>query len=1110
MKLMDSLKALCHGAFFSACALFALASVARAEMIAHELSIVLEPDSARLMVEDRVTLPAPIPPEGARFRLHEGLAPTVAEPGAELGAVPREGGDEPWAQGYRIRLPAGERTFTLRYGGVLTHELSPVSKEYARGFTTTPGIISADGAVLSASSLWFPVFGEENTTFKLAVDLPAGWDAVSQGELGERREAGGRMRVSWSSDKPGDDIYLIAAKFTRYSQRAGKVEAYAYLRSPDQALASKFLDATGQYVAMYDKLIGPYPFTKFALVENFWETGFGMPSFTLLGPKVIRFPFILRSSYPHEILHNWWGNSVYVDYSAGNWAEGLTAYLSDHLMREQSGAGHEYREATLQKYADYVAEKADAPLTAFVSRHSSSSEALGYGKSLMVFHMLRTELGDAKFAEGLARFYADNRWKRASWTDLRMAFEAVAGRELGWFFRQWVERAGAPVLALEDAKAEGAGPWRVSGAVRQTQVGEPYRLKVPVAVTLEGRREAELVWVECEGARTDFAAEFAARPLRIDVDPFFEVFRLLGREEIPPALSGALGANPQTVIVPSAATGALKAEYEALAKSLKDSSEGEAAIINDAEAQKALPTGALWILGWENSFLGRVKEALARYPAAFGEAEVSLGSATLPTKDHSFVATGEAGGAQVTLVASDTAAALPGLARKLPHYGKYSYLAFEGGEPVNVAKGRWDAVGSRLTAFFTPNAQRGATPSRPQLAQLPPVFSTERMSGTVALLSAPEYGGRGAGSEGLDKAAEYVAGKMREAGLKPGIGADWYAPFEAEVEGGAKARLKNVVGVVAGTKAEYSGQAVVVGAHYDHLGLGWPDAKSGNRGKIHPGADDNGSGVAVLLELARRIAANPPERTVVFVAFAGEELGRVGSKAFLAGNLPWPKEKMFGMVNLDTVGRLGDGKILFLGSSSAREWIHIANGAGFVTGAKVEAVAKDIGSSDQASFIEAGVPAVQLFTGAHADYHSPGDTPDKLDIAGLAVVAQVAFEAVDYLSRREAPLTSTLSGATAPATPPAKEGSRKVSLGTVPDFAYAGEGVRVGEVTAGSPAEKAGLKAGDVIAAVNGEKVSDLKGFSAILKKLSPGSSVDVEYLRGAERNTVEVKVVER
>jgi aminopeptidase N len=124
---------------------------------------------------------------------------------------------------------------------------------------------------------------------------------------------------------------LIAAPFERYEKPIQNGQAQVYLRSSDPDLAERYLEATERYLALYSALIGPYPYDKFAPVENFWDTGLGMPSFTLLGPRVIRLPFILYTSYPHEVLHNWWGNGVYVDYETGNWSEGLTAYLADNL-----------------------------------------------------------------------------------------------------------------------------------------------------------------------------------------------------------------------------------------------------------------------------------------------------------------------------------------------------------------------------------------------------------------------------------------------------------------------------------------------------------------------------------------------------------------------------------------------------------------------------------------------------------------------------------------------------------------------------------------------------------------------------------------------------------
>ncbi len=335
--------------------------------------------------------------------------------------------------------------FTLRYSGVIDHPLEAAGAEQARGFQDSPGLITSDGVVLSGNTNWYPDFGTGLMTFDLEVALPENWDAVSQGERTLHELKKKKTTVRWQSSEPQEEIYLVAAKFIEYDKPAGPAEAMAFLRTPDPGLAGKYLDATASYLALYDKLIGPYPYKKFALVENFWETGFGMPSFTLLGPKIIRLPFIINTSYPHEILHNWWGNSVFPEYEKGNWSEGLTAYLADHLMKEQQGGGAEYRLNTLQKYADYVLGNRDFPLTQFRSRHSSSSEAIGYGKSLMFFHMLRLELGDDVFKQGIRGFYTNYRFRSAGFDDLRTSFEAASGKDLAQEFEQWVaqnRRAG--------------------------------------------------------------------------------------------------------------------------------------------------------------------------------------------------------------------------------------------------------------------------------------------------------------------------------------------------------------------------------------------------------------------------------------------------------------------------------------------------------------------------------------------------------------------------------------------------------------------------------------------------------------------------------------------
>jgi Zn-dependent M28 family amino/carboxypeptidase len=299
----------------------------------------------------------------------------------------------------------------------------------------------------------------------------------------------------------------------------------------------------------------------------------------------------------------------------------------------------------------------------------------------------------------------------------------------------------------------------------------------------------------------------------------------------------------------------------------------------------------------------------------------------------------------------------------------------------------------------------------------------------------------------------------------------------------------------------------VIGAHYDHLGRGEYGTRTGDRGQVHPGADDNASGVAVMLELARSLAGKSQPRSIVFVAFTGEEAGRLGSRHFIQNATDYPVDRMIAMVNLDTVGRLGEQSLLVLGTGTAEEWVHILRGTGYVTGVPVKPVADDIGSSDQTSFIAAGVPAVQLFSGAHADFHRPGDTPARIDAAGLVKTAQVLKEITTYLAARPDALHSSLGEQqiTAAATP-----QRRVSLGITPGYAFNGAGVQVDALRSGTPASRSGLRPGDIITAVNDEPVPDLRAYSRVLKGLQPGDTVRITFRRGAGEQTVTTRVIER
>jgi hypothetical protein len=1031
---------------------------------------------------------------------------------------------------WRVQLPAGRNSIELHYRGPVDFGFETAGQEYARGFNETAGLIRSEGVYLAGATLWYPYLGEALFDFELSARGPEGWQLISPGTGSARGPDGA---AHWRSESPVDELHIVGGPLVRYSRPAGPVTAEVYLHAADDALAAKYLEATARNLEMYRGLIGPYPYGKFALVENFWETGYGMPSFTLLGHEIIRFPFILTSSYPHEILHNWWGNGVFVDYASGNWCEGLTAYLADHLYKEQDGQGAEYRRDTLKKYRDFVREGHDFPLREFRSRHSAATEAVGYGKALMTFHMTRRLIGDEAFAAGLKRFYAAQRGKRARFEDLATAFNVGTDRDLPGFYRQWVTRAGAPDLRVAKVTVAGDAQQRhvVRGELQQVQRDAPFRLEVPIAVRTG--KGVELFRVATTTRSTPFEFRTADEPIGLDVDPEFDVFRLLDARETAPSLGQMIGDPQVLAVLPAAASPEALAAYRAMIEFWGAGGTQKIEQRRDTELKELPADRAVWIFGRDNTYAAKL----------FAAQKMPGPSGVVVLRHPRNVARA------VAWIVADPLEAAPGLARKLPHYGKYSWLGFTGTEPTNSAKGEWTADDSPLhldlrKASAAPALPPVKYPARQALAQLPAVFSAARLLEHVQWLADPAREGRGLESAGIDAAANYIADAFRAAGLEPATpGSKSYfqdftfvpavaaastgtgsgAAASAISTGGARPPIgaRNVIGVLRGADPNFAGQAIVVSAHYDHLGRSGPGVRSADFGQIHPGADDNASGVAVLIELARTFAgsgARPP-RTIVFIAFSGEESGLQGSKYYVQHPVPVPLTGIRAVLNMDTVGRLGANDVTALATGTAREWPPVFQGIGFETGIKVRSLAGASQSSDQQSFIDHGIPGVQLFSGVNFDYHRPSDTADKIDAEGMVKVAIVAREAVDYLAQRAAPLTVTIAGtaaapgasagANAGAGAPAAEPQRRVSFGLVPDYAFSGPGVRGESVVPDSPAAKAGIGAGDILIAIDDSPIADLGAFAAKLKQLEPGDKVvaRVRSADGAEHlRTVELQ----
>jgi acetylornithine deacetylase/succinyl-diaminopimelate desuccinylase-like protein len=318
-------------------------------------------------------------------------------------------------------------------------------------------------------------------------------------------------------------------------------------------------------------------------------------------------------------------------------------------------------------------------------------------------------------------------------------------------------------------------------------------------------------------------------------------------------------------------------------------------------------------------------------------------------------------------------------------------------------------------------------------------------------------------------------------------------------------RARNVIGLLPGRDPVLRNETVIVGAHYDHLGLGgFGSLDPDSTGQVHNGADDNASGAAMLLRIAERLADAPPSRTVLFIAFSGEELGLLGSAHYVKQPI-YPLSGTIAMINLDMVGRMRDKRLIVYGARTAKEFPALLDSLNWHAGFDLKAQGDGYGPSDQSSFYAAGRPVLHLFTDLHEDYHRTTDDWEKINLDGFDRLTTFTVGLVTALANRLTRLTPVdaaprphPSTGTTLATP-----GYGAYLGTIPDMTDSPGGVRLVGVRAGSPAERAGLRGDDVITRIGRMAVPDLQAMTAALRSHKPGDTVDIMIRRGAEVTTV-------
>jgi len=377
--------------------------------------------------------------------------------------------------------------------------------------------------------------------------------------------------------------------------------------------------------------------------------------------------------------------------------------------------------------------------------------------------------------------------------------------------------------------------------------------------------------------------------------------------------------------------------------------------------------------------------------------------------------------------------------------------------------------------------------------------AAQRVLADVRFLADDRQEGRGVGTAGLGRAGAYIRDAFARAGLQASfqdftIPADAPAVLHTALAGTA---TRNVVAILSGASPTLRGEVVVIGAHYDHLGLGGFGAMDpDSTGRVHNGADDNASGTAALLEVARLLTSRRPARTIVFVAFSGEELGTLGSSFFVQHPMPQPVDSIYAMLNMDMVGRLRSARLLALGSATAKEFPALLDSLNTPPRFDLHASGDGWGPSDHAVFFAARRPVLHFFTDLHDDYHRSTDDWNKINVSGLAQVAQFVADLAWTLANRPGPLTFV--DAPRPLATAGGGSGYGAYLGTIPDMTGSGgaTGVRITGVRAGSPAEQAGLKGGDVITAIGAKVVANLFDMTEALRSHRPGDTVVIEVRR--------------
>jgi len=492
--------------------------------------------------------------------------------------------------------------------------------------------------------------------YALAVTLPENFIATSEAESVTIHKHGKTRTFNFQFNHPLDSLHLAAStQYILKKDQYNNISIESYFFKEDAQLADTYIDYTKKYLEMYESMLTPYPYGRFAIVENIFPTGFSMPTFTLLGNQVVNLPFIIKTSLGHEILHQWFGNSVFIDFEFGNWAEGITTYLADHYYAALDNKDAAFRKQILMDYNAYVNASNTIAVSDFFGRHNKALNAIGYGKSAMFFHGLRKLYGDDSFFRAIRDFIHENSFRKASWHDIQSAFEKVTGEKLYTYFGYWLSGKDIPRIEVINAELSvQKGQLKLNFELLQNV--KVYPQLIPISLHTDNGKNTQFVYMQKSKEKISLFLD--NMPNQVVIDENYDIMRQLAPEEIPPVLASIMGKQKLTVVVSSR----LRSIYQPIIDAL--GIENITYVTPNDITFNKIKENSFLVAGYDNPTLNML----------FGKQAVPKDGVRIKVNKNPYNVS-----EQIAILHAENKTEAQAMQHKIPHYGKYTELAFKNG-----------------------------------------------------------------------------------------------------------------------------------------------------------------------------------------------------------------------------------------------------------------------------------------------------------------------------------------------------------------------------------------------------------------------------------------------